>query len=73
MPHTPEGAACLQAATAALRMGDMGGVSVDVGGALAMAQAGGVSGLVAGPLIAACAEGLLIGLGDRRGETENER
>ena len=51
-------------------MGDMGGVSVDVAGALALAGANGVSGEVAGPLIQACSEGLMAGVAARRGEGE---
>lgn len=48
----------------------MGGVSVDIGGALALAQANGASTDIAGPLISACAEGLMMGVSDKRGESE---
>lgn len=47
----------------------MGGVSVDVMAAMSLAQAQGVPAQIAGPLIAACAEGLLVGINDRRGDT----
>lgn len=70
LPRSVEGTACLHAARAAIRLGDMGGVSVDLGGALALARADGVSAAVAGPLLASAAEGLLMGVSDKRGDGE---
>ena len=59
----------MQAANACLRFGDMGGVAVDISAAMTLAQAQGVPAQIAGPLIAACAEGLLVGVNDRRGDS----
>ena len=70
LPQSVDGTACLHAVRSAIRLGDMGGVSVDIGGALALAQANGASTDIAGPLIAACAEGLMRGVSDKRGESE---
>lgn len=66
---TPEGTAVWRAGQTALR-GTMGGVVVDISGALAMATAFGVPPAAAAHLIAAFRAGMLEGFAERKRKEE---
>jgi hypothetical protein len=65
-PESVEGAAVLDAASAAIVGGEMVQPHVDLAAALAMAAAMGCPAEVAAPLLAACSEGVAMGLAERR-------